>query len=593
MLTSLTVRNFKRLKSTDKIPLQEAVVFIGPNNSGKTTALQALSLWWFGVQKWGEKRGKGTTLKQNGSKPTVKRTGVPINRKDLFALPIAQNKLLWADLFVLKTTRDENGKIIGNQDVNIEIEVEGITDGQSWQCGLEFEYRDEEVLYCRPLRDFPNNALLDTPHLLASVKIAFLPPMSGLKTEEEKLLNSTVEARIGEGRTAEVLRNVVYTVLHPESERQRGNRVPHKDWGKLCKILKSLFMVDLQNPEINSRGELTLFYEDERKNRLEIASAGRGLQQILLLLSYMMTNPDTVMLFDEPDAHLEVLKQSQVYNLLKELGRNSNVQILSASHSEVILRESATEDIVIGFLPAGKPKQINDRGSQILKSLKSFGFDHYVFAEQKGWVLYLEGSTDLDMLKKFALKLQHPAQQFLEAPFSHYLGSNLPNLARDHFHALREAIPDLKGVALFDKITNPLEKGDLHEMMWERREIENYFFRLDLFEKFAKGNNARDLFDSADQGNRQKSMQEALEDVIPRYARKNPDDDFWKNDKASEWMERVFKIYFKNLKLPVNLSKNKYFQLIDFLEEHEIDIEIKEKLDAIVMVGETIAKRGL
>ncbi len=43
MLTRLLVRNFKGFSEID-IPLGHPVVFIRPNNSGKTTALQALTL---------------------------------------------------------------------------------------------------------------------------------------------------------------------------------------------------------------------------------------------------------------------------------------------------------------------------------------------------------------------------------------------------------------------------------------------------------------------------------------------------------------------------------------------------------------------
>ena len=43
VLTRLRVRNFKRFDEVD-IELGKAVVLIGPNNSGKTTALQALAL---------------------------------------------------------------------------------------------------------------------------------------------------------------------------------------------------------------------------------------------------------------------------------------------------------------------------------------------------------------------------------------------------------------------------------------------------------------------------------------------------------------------------------------------------------------------
>ena len=43
MLTRLVIRNFKQFAEVD-IELGPAVVFIGPNNAGKTSALQALAL---------------------------------------------------------------------------------------------------------------------------------------------------------------------------------------------------------------------------------------------------------------------------------------------------------------------------------------------------------------------------------------------------------------------------------------------------------------------------------------------------------------------------------------------------------------------
>jgi predicted ATP-dependent endonuclease of OLD family len=42
MLTKLTVRNFK-LFTEIEVELGERVVLIGPNNSGKTSALQAIA----------------------------------------------------------------------------------------------------------------------------------------------------------------------------------------------------------------------------------------------------------------------------------------------------------------------------------------------------------------------------------------------------------------------------------------------------------------------------------------------------------------------------------------------------------------------
>ena len=102
MLTKLTVRNFKRFEAVE-VELGNPVVFIGPNNSGKTTALQALAFWDIGLKRWNEKR-KGKTSPE-------KRPGVTINRRDLVAVPVPDAKLFWRGLAV----RDVR-KLSGKQD---------------------------------------------------------------------------------------------------------------------------------------------------------------------------------------------------------------------------------------------------------------------------------------------------------------------------------------------------------------------------------------------------------------------------------------------------------------------------------------------
>jgi len=86
MLTKLTIRNFKRFGEVE-IELGNPVIFIGPNNSGKTSALQALALWDIGLRRWNEKR--------TGKETPEKRPGVTINRRDLIALPVPDANLLW------------------------------------------------------------------------------------------------------------------------------------------------------------------------------------------------------------------------------------------------------------------------------------------------------------------------------------------------------------------------------------------------------------------------------------------------------------------------------------------------------------------
>ncbi|MCK5327960.1 MAG: ATP-binding protein, partial [Candidatus Latescibacteria bacterium] len=370
-----------------EIELGNPVVFIGPNNSGKTSALQALALWDVGLKRWNEKRkGKGTP---------EKRPGVTINRRDLVAIPLSNANLLWRDLHV----RDVQ-KISGKQktqNVRIDIIVEGVTEDKAWTCGLEFDYANEESFYCRPLRlsNGKDPDRMSVPDEAEKVRIAFLPPMSGLAANETRLDPGAIHVRVGEGRTAEVLRNLCYKIY--EENRQ--------DWGKIVGYIQSLFGVELEAPEyIAERGEISMGYR-ERGTLLDLSSSGRGLQQTLLILAYMYANPNTVLLLDEPDAHLEILRQRQIYQMLIDVGGKSGSQLIIASHSEVLLNEAADRDIVVAFV--GKPHRIDDRGSQVRKALREIGFEHYYLAEQTGWVLYLEGSTDLAILRSFAEKLDH------------------------------------------------------------------------------------------------------------------------------------------------------------------------------------------
>jgi predicted ATP-dependent endonuclease of OLD family len=130
MLTDLIIRNFKPFKNA-KIELGNPVVFIGPNNSGKTTALQALALWDIGVKRWIEKRG----FKETPSE----RPGVTINRRDLIAIPVPSSKLLWRNLHVRDVQRSE-GKTVKTKNIRIDIIVSGVNEGRAWECGLEFDY---------------------------------------------------------------------------------------------------------------------------------------------------------------------------------------------------------------------------------------------------------------------------------------------------------------------------------------------------------------------------------------------------------------------------------------------------------------------
>src|SRR5208283_583111 len=125
MLTRLQIRNFKTLEEAE-IPLGQNVVLIGPNNSGKTSALQALAMWRTGLTEWLVRRA------ENRSQAKL-RVGVTVNRKSLTHTPVAQSRALWHALRVTTATRENGAQ--DTKHVFLDVVVDGETGDKVWRCG--------------------------------------------------------------------------------------------------------------------------------------------------------------------------------------------------------------------------------------------------------------------------------------------------------------------------------------------------------------------------------------------------------------------------------------------------------------------------
>jgi len=211
--------------------------------------------------------------------------------------------------------------------------------------------------------------------------------------------------------------------------------------------------------------------------------------------------------------------------------------------------------------------------------------------------------------------LDHEARVFLERPFVKYVETNLPQRARDHFRGLREAKPDLVGVALFDRLEAPLQTtSDLVETMWSRREIENYLCSDEALIAYARHANRayrakylssdealiasarhdlpEDLFGAAGKAHREQAMREAISEVtlaLETLGKPGP----WSPDvKATdECLDVVFRKYFEKLDLPLQLRKSDYHILARLVPGDRLDPEIVEKLDIIASVAKKARPR--
>ena len=552
MIQRIELTNFKTFEKL-AIPLGQVTLLVGPNNSGKTTLLQALTLWDIALRKWWD---------QKASSKAKERKGVTINRQDLYAIPIPEAKLLWHDIH----TRSSTGE---NSTVYMIIQLEGFTQQKSWKAALQFYYANPESLYARPVEGIGTTEDLQ---LALSETMAYLPPMSGLSAFEERLEEGSIRRRIGEGRTAEVLRNLLWKIYDT-------NR---SSWELLCNTVKEGFGAELLTPEYNQATSIiTCSIQEGKKPVMDLSTTGRGFQQFLLLYSYLFYQPHTVLMLDEPDAHLEYLRQQGLYRALVQQIKEKGTQLLIATHSEAMLDLAFEhEDTVIAFVRNPHPIR-KAKARELKKALLEIPAKDYLLAEEQKRILYLEGSTDLALLKAFAKVLKHPAAQALERAWIISINSNNLDPCRSHFTGLQEEVPDLKGLLLTDNLGRNFEfPPGLEHLQWQRNEIECYLPLPDILYRYfgEPAANAMELFESTTID----TLRQIIQDETIPAALRDKNHDFWKTTKISDdWLAKILSRYYKELQLPVQISKGEYYRFAEKAQPNELDPEVKATLDRI------------
>ena len=575
----LEIENFKRFGEKQRIELDHPAVLIGPNNCGKTSAIQALALWSQALATWFDVR-KQSTAKE--------RTATALNRLNIVSVPVQRTRYFWHNAQVRS----------GNTDIQLQVTVGVWFRGSVRPLTMRFRNQGEELVYCTP--DEKSMQSMEFIEYAAAIRVELLYPMSGLQTQEPILQPGYIGVLLGQGQTAQVLRNLCLIVA----------RSAPPDWKQIQTLMHRLFGVQLETPIETARGEVELQYRQSSvKDPLDIALSGRGFQQLLLIFSYLYSHKRCVLLVDEPDAHLEILRQKQVYVLLRDIATQNDSQVVLVTHSEVILDEALDTNLTL--IIDGRADNIAEK-KNIKDTLKHFGAEHYVKARERGYVLYVEGGTDVDMLRALAERLNHPvAKIWDERMNTYYVQNNFPDqntqaeLERveggfgltpsKHFFGLRSVLPDLKGLAILDndgKDRQAANDGNLQIVYWRRYEAENYFITPSLLRRYAQ-----DQFGEATLfGGFTTEIEDTLAEIITERLfaginrdyqafQQSPEESarlIWEarteRAKLSDFAEEFFRRLAMKTGTQMLLKKGELHRLIEFADPESIPAEVNEKL---------------
>jgi hypothetical protein len=437
------------------------------------------------------------------------------------ALPLREMNLLWLNRHT--AARLAHQKQPKPAPIYVEVTVRP---GQRAEESLtiEFMYANEKLVYIRPVQGPETPEPIDKlPAWVNSLEVVHVPAFSGIGTQEPRHAIGIQKKLVGEGRPGEIVRNLLLDIWEKskEWEEHREQQFPREDiqaeqrspWKDLRADIERLFQCELLPPEFSDarpyvvceyRPKANLAGRGTRSPKLDIANAGSGFHQVLLLLSFFHARPSSVVLLDEPDAHLHFILQREIFDLLRSVAQRRSCKLIVATHAEVLL-EGTEPDQIISFIGQQPRRLVEPEEKQRLReALRRLTALDLLQADHVQAVLYVEDESDHKILREWAAVLNHPALDFLKFPYLVPLqGKGNANEAKRHFQSLRLAKPEIKGLCILDRDNDEgaairgMPEG-MSLQTWNRYEIENYLLIPELLKRFVRQDQPP-LFSQADE----------------------------------------------------------------------------------------------
>lgn len=495
-VTKLYVRNFKRFEAA-VFELGPFNVVVGPNNSGKSTLLQAMALLQFCVRSTLQKRNSSYEL-----------TNISLGQEEFAVIPAAEPLDLWKDRKAQK----------GGKHIKVEIEA---------------ELSNETVVVF--LIDLTYNRFGIQPELkagnaddLANLNITFLPGYAGFLPREERRTPAVRQSLIAQGRHGEIIRNILLD-LHDTPDSYQEFR----------SLLRQVFPdIELTDPSFDDKTDLYIhvrYLEDgsaeERKRKgtkgLDLISAGSGFHQFLQIFSNILAARPSTVLLDEPDAHLYPSLQKDVLRLLHALVRDGKTsQIVLATHSsEFISRVPPNEILIVG---TPQPRRLSGRADvgPVLQELGSVDNIALLNLWMCGRIVVTEDREDASILEQFLRTLWGPDRyrRFSSRVVFLPLGGTPLNRDMDAIvGALRAVTGGEVEISLFvvsdrdylfdsareEKLRKGNAKAGQQWVIWRQAEIENYLLQKAALQRLCGELERGPLFQVTEDG-----LEAKLEDLV-------------------------------------------------------------------------------
>lgn len=473
-IRKLHVENLKCLSNHD-IEFQDFDLLIGPNMCGKSTVLQALSVFQFCLSATLVKRknpdgGEGIRFKNTG-----------FGQDQFTAIPVSTPLDLWTDRLQMRN----KGQVL--------IKIEVIFDnGGAVTMEIGLPHNRFSV--------HPTTTLTDLSEL-TRVSIVSVPSFAGLLVKEQYLTPAMRRDLIAKGRHGEVIRNALLDLKEKANEK----------FTELKTILSQELGAELREVNFNEERDIYIDcrYDEKRRKTLDVSSAGSGFHQFLQIFAFMLLKPPSTVLLDEPDAHIHSALQKKLLSLLRQISQKEDIQVIIATHSKELINAVRPHSII--SFSNGYPKRLEAR-YDVLEAIQNLGvLDNIDLANFKDCqkVIFVESTFDRKCVEAFVTKcgdkeLFRRLQK--GAVFIRLGGKDKPVLdilkilqqlfeTNNRVEALVIRDRDFMIDEDFNSYESQIKDGGVTWHIWRKHEVENFLILpLVLFRLLQKQNPNNSLF---------------------------------------------------------------------------------------------------
>ena len=296
-------------------------VLVGANNSGKTSILHALRLFFLSLS--GEFSGPTRSISFHKRYISVDEI-----------LPVADSVELWTD------------RLKGNtKTTGIIIEIEFAT---RLRIEALFTHRFGQVHVDANIITNPQNLSGQQINEAIGHKLAFIPGLVGILSQEPYVTPARRSAMSIEARYSEMYRSALFHL----------NSIDKKALKAINATLKKHLNVEITSIKFDPEKDIYVDIEYTQSNTsLDLASAGSGMLQIIQVLVYIYLHKPTLLLIDEPDAHLHPELQEKLGSVLKILTDDLHAQLFVATHSPDVIDAFSPREVF--FINADKKKLVS------------------------------------------------------------------------------------------------------------------------------------------------------------------------------------------------------------------------------------------